>query len=90
MNYFLVAREGFGVAEDRFVDILRSQWPSVDIERIESSRDYHCLEFQFEMDGAPMRGALRRLEEINLPFPVDIYAYVWFLAERLDAFGTKV
>jgi hypothetical protein len=33
---------------------------------------------------------LGRLEEINLPFPVDIYAYVWFLAERLDAFGTKV
>jgi len=60
MDYFLLAREGWGISEQQLTQLLRAQWPSIHIEKITKPTDSHCIEFQLPMKESPLQGALNR------------------------------
>jgi hypothetical protein len=60
MDYFLLAREGWGISEQQLAQLLRAHWPSVRIEKITKPTDSHSIEFQLPMKESTLQGALNR------------------------------
>ncbi len=60
MDYFLLAREGWGISEQQLTRLLQAHWPSVRIEKITKPTDSHCIEFQLPMKESTLMGALNR------------------------------
>jgi hypothetical protein len=60
MDYFLMAREGWTLSAQQFVEILKSRWPLVHVRPAEIPGGVRVIEFQFEMADSTMNGALHR------------------------------
>jgi hypothetical protein len=60
MNYFLIARDGWHMPAEELARILRSQWPSVEMDFPPRASANRSLEFWLQMMESPLHGALNR------------------------------
>jgi hypothetical protein len=58
MDYFLIAREGWGIPVQRFTLLLTSRWPTATIQSVEIPGGNRSVEFRLPMQESTIHGAL--------------------------------